>query len=84
LIETWRTFIEVCEEKHIDPGLVVWPKQYKEYQQVAARISVIREMKKRGVLPKQIKCVCPVEERSIYRILGDKRGVTTDHLKGQN
>jgi hypothetical protein len=77
-MEKWFIALNYCREKGIPPEWVTHPKQFRGYQQSAARITVVKELAKRGISTSEIQILCPLTKRAIKwmkRDLGLKEAV---------
>ena len=67
-MDKWLIALNYCREKGIPPEWIINPKDFKSHQQSAARKAVIKELRKKGFSYKEIKIVCPVNDRTISRV----------------
>ncbi len=67
-MEKWLIALNYCREKGIRPEWIIYPNNFKSHQQSAARKAVIKELRKKGFSYKEIKIVCPVNDRTISRV----------------
>ena len=59
---------QVCRFKRVEPKLLLWPEKYKEQRHVAARSSVLKELRKAGWTIQMIRDLCPISERNLIRL----------------
>lgn len=66
----WRTLVQVCEERHVNPMVVACPSKHREEAAVADRNKILRALKASGWPVSKLARVCPLSERRIREAVG--------------
>ena len=67
-LTAWQKLIQVCEEKRVDPKILLRPEKHREQRDVSARASVFKALRKAGWTIQMIRDLCPISERSLIRL----------------
>ena len=67
-LTAWQKLIQICEEKRVDPKMLLFPDKYMEGRHVAARASVVKKLRADGWTLQMIRDLCPISERNLIRL----------------
>ena len=64
-LTAWQRLIQICEEKRVDPKIVVRPDDFREHRYAAQRMAVVKELLAKEMKVAEVAELCGLSERRV-------------------